>query len=231
MAKFWALHHYNQCMGENRRKTLSTARGRGGVSIWYVHQIQVGMWAKLWDMSHLFVCFVALVIQGGAMMAKFWPLYHYNQCMGENRRKTLSTARGRGGVSTWYFHQIQVGMWAKLWDMSHLFVCFVALVIQGGAMAKFWPLQHSMGENRRKTLSTARGRRGVSTCYFHQIQVGMWAKLLYMYTFIRVTATVNLYYLYCTTKMADLITPTIRIWARIRAQRLQRMWNRQRRFF
>ena len=26
-----------------------------------------------------------------------------------------------------------------LWDMSHLFVCFVALVIQGGAMAKFWP--------------------------------------------------------------------------------------------
>ena len=26
--------------------------------------------------------------------------------------------------------------------MSHLFVCFVALVIQGGAMAKFWPLHH-----------------------------------------------------------------------------------------
>ena len=24
--------------------------------------------------------------------------------------------------------------------MSHLFVCVVALVIQGGAMAKFWPL-------------------------------------------------------------------------------------------
>ena len=43
--------------------------------------------------------FVALVIQGGAM-AKFWPLHHYNQCMGENRRKTLSTARGRRGVST-----------------------------------------------------------------------------------------------------------------------------------
>ena len=46
--------------------------------------------------------------------------------------------------------------------MSHLFVCFVALVIQGGAVAKFWPLHHSdvdynqcMGENRRKTLSTA----------------------------------------------------------------------------
>ena len=29
-------------------------------------------------------------------MAKFWPLHHYNQCMGENRRKTLSTARGPG---------------------------------------------------------------------------------------------------------------------------------------
>ena len=63
----------------------------------------------LWDMSHLFVCFVALVIQGGAV-AKFWPLHHYNQCMGEDRRKTLSTAHGRGGVSTRYFHQIQVGM-------------------------------------------------------------------------------------------------------------------------
>ena len=48
-------------------------------------------------MSHLFVCFVALAIQGGAV-AKFWPLHHY--CMGENRRKTLSTACGRGGVST-----------------------------------------------------------------------------------------------------------------------------------
>ena len=94
------------------------------------------MWATLWDMSHLFVCFVTLVIQGGAM-AKFWPLHHYNKCMGENRRKTLSTARGRGGVSTWYFYQTQVGMWATLWDMSHLFVCFVALVIQGGAMANF----------------------------------------------------------------------------------------------
>ena len=154
--------------------------------------------------------------------------------MGENRRKTLSTARGRGGVSTGYFHHIQVGMWAKLWDMSHLFVCFVALVIQGGAMAKFWPLHHynqCMGKNRRKILSTACGRGGVSTCYFHQIQVGMWAKLWYMYTFIRVTETVNLYYLYRTNKMADLITPTIRIWARIRAQRLQWMWNRQRRFF
>ena len=33
-----------------------------------------------------------------------------------------------------------------------------------------------------------------------------------MYTFIRVTATVNLYYLYGINKMADLITPTIRIW-------------------
>ena len=34
-------------------------------------------------MSHLFVCFKALVIQGGAM-ARFWPLHHYNKCMGEN---------------------------------------------------------------------------------------------------------------------------------------------------
>ena len=54
---------------------------------------------RLWDMSHLFVCFVTLVIQDGAM-AKFWPLHHYNQRMGENRRKTLSTAHWREGVST-----------------------------------------------------------------------------------------------------------------------------------
>ena len=26
--------------------------------------------------------------------------------------------------------------------MSHLFVCVVALVIEGDAMAKFWPLHH-----------------------------------------------------------------------------------------
>ena len=50
-------------------------------------------------MFHGFVCFVALVIQGGAM-AKFWPLHHYSYCMGENSRKTLSTACGRGGMST-----------------------------------------------------------------------------------------------------------------------------------
>ena len=60
-------------------------------------------------MSHLFVCFVALVIQGGAM-AKFWPLHHYNQCMGENRRKTLSTARGSGACQRDIFYQIKVGM-------------------------------------------------------------------------------------------------------------------------
>ena len=179
VAKFWWLHHYNQCMGENRRKTLSTARGRGGVSTWYFYHIQVGMWAKLWDMSHPFVCFVARVIQGGAM-AKYWPLHHYDKCMGENGRKILSTAHWRGGVSTWYFYQTQVGMWPKLWDMSHPFVCFVARVIQGGAMAKFWPLHHydkCMGENGRKTLSTAHWRGGVSTWYFYHAQVGMWAKL------------------------------------------------------
>ena len=41
-------------------------------------------------MSQLSVWFVTLVIQSGAM-AKFWPLHHYSQCMGENRRNTLST--------------------------------------------------------------------------------------------------------------------------------------------
>ena len=156
----------------NRRKPLNTIM----YSIWEERACQTDILTTSrlgWELSyrtnsHLSVCFVTFVIQGGAV-GKFWPLHHYNQCMGENRRKTLSTARGRGGVSTWYFHQIQVGMCAKLWDMSHLFVCFVALVIQGGAMAKFWPLHHynqCMGENRRKTLNTARGRGGVSTWYF-----------------------------------------------------------------
>ena len=41
-------------------------------------------------MPHLSVQFVTLVIQSGAM-AKFWPLHHYSQCMGENGRNTLST--------------------------------------------------------------------------------------------------------------------------------------------
>ena len=48
------------------------------------------MCAKLCNMSHLSVWFVTLVIQSGAM-AKFWPLHHYSQCMGENGRNTLST--------------------------------------------------------------------------------------------------------------------------------------------
>ena len=41
-------------------------------------------------MSRLSVWFVTLVIQSGAM-AKFWPLHHYSQCMGEIGRNTLST--------------------------------------------------------------------------------------------------------------------------------------------
>ena len=41
-------------------------------------------------MSRLAVWFATLVIQSGAM-AKIWPLHHYSQCMGENRRNTLST--------------------------------------------------------------------------------------------------------------------------------------------
>ena len=56
-------------------------------------------------MSHLFVCFVALVIQGGAM-AKFWPLHHYNQCMGEIGVKHLAQLMGVGAcqpdISTKY---------------------------------------------------------------------------------------------------------------------------------
>ena len=59
-------------------------------------------------MSHLLVCFVVLVIQGGAM-AKFWPLHHYNQCMEENWRKTLSTARERGACQPDIFTKLRFG--------------------------------------------------------------------------------------------------------------------------
>ena len=48
-------------------------------------------------MSHLSVWFVTLVIQSGAM-AKFWPLHHYSQCMGEYTLSTtlhISWERGR----------------------------------------------------------------------------------------------------------------------------------------
>ena len=41
--------------------------------------------------------------------------------------------------------------------MSHLSVWFATLVIQSGAMAKFWSLHHysqCMGEKERNTLST-----------------------------------------------------------------------------
>ena len=42
-------------------------------------------------------------------------------------------------------------------NMFHLSEWFVTLVIQSGAMAKFWTLHHysqCMGENGRNTLST-----------------------------------------------------------------------------
>ena len=47
--------------------------------------------------SSLSVWFVTLVIQSGAM-AKFWPLHHYSQCMGEYTLSTtlhISWERGR----------------------------------------------------------------------------------------------------------------------------------------
>ena len=36
--------------------------------------------------------------------------------------------------------------------MGHIFVCFVALVIQGGAMAQFWPLHHLVYNNVWKRI-------------------------------------------------------------------------------
>ena len=61
-------------------------------------------------MSHLFVYFVALAIQGGAM-AKFWPLHHlvYNQCMGENGRKHLAQLVGEGACQPDIFTKYRLG--------------------------------------------------------------------------------------------------------------------------
>ena len=63
-------------------------------------------------MSHLFTCFVALVIQGGAM-AKFWPLHHsdcdYNQCIGENRKKHLAQLMGEGACQPDIFTNYRLG--------------------------------------------------------------------------------------------------------------------------
>ena len=58
-------------------------------------------------MSHLFVCFVALVIQGGAI-AKFWPLHHYNQCkrIGE---KHLAQLVGEGACQHDIFTKYRLG--------------------------------------------------------------------------------------------------------------------------
>ena len=42
-------------------------------------------------------------------MAKFWPLHHYNQCMEENRIKTLSTARGIGACQPDIFTKYRLG--------------------------------------------------------------------------------------------------------------------------
>ena len=75
MATFWPLHHsdYNQCMGENRRKTLSTSRGEGACQPDIFTTYRLGC-----ELSYG-TCPISL-----CAMAKFWPLHHYNQCMGEN---------------------------------------------------------------------------------------------------------------------------------------------------
>ena len=51
--------------------------------------------------------------------------------------KHLAQLVGEGACQLDIFTKYRLG--CELWVMSHLFVCFVALVIQGGAMAKFWP--------------------------------------------------------------------------------------------
>ena len=61
-------------------------------------------------MSHLFVCVVALVIQGGAM-AKFWPLHHsdYNQCMERIGEKHLAQLVGEQACQPDIFTKYRLG--------------------------------------------------------------------------------------------------------------------------
>ena len=54
--------------------------------------------------------------------------------------KHLAQFVGEGACQPDIFTKYRLG--CELRDMSHLFVCFVVLVIQRGAMAKFWPLHH-----------------------------------------------------------------------------------------
>ena len=82
-------------------------------------------------------------------MAKFWPLHHYNQCMGENRRKSLSTTLHnlweRGLVNLIFFTKYRVGCELS-YETCPISLCalIVTLVIQGGAMA-IAPLQSMYG--------------------------------------------------------------------------------------
>ena len=82
MAKFWPLHHYDKCMGENGRKTLSTAHWRGGMSTCTKHRLG----CELRFVPSLCVQHLLFKVVGQILV------HHYDKCMGENRRKILSTA-------------------------------------------------------------------------------------------------------------------------------------------
>ena len=59
-------------------------------------------------MSHLFVCFVALVIEGGAM-AKFWPLHHYDNVWERMGVKYLAQLIGEGACQPDIFTKHRLG--------------------------------------------------------------------------------------------------------------------------
>ena len=73
-------------------------------------------------MSHLFVCFVALVIHGGAM-TKFWPLHHFNnvweRILGE---KQLAQLVGEGACQADIFTKFRLGCELSYWTCP-IFLC------------------------------------------------------------------------------------------------------------
>ena len=59
-------------------------------------------------MSNLFVYFVALVIQGGAM-AKFWPLHHHKNVWERIEEKHLAQLVGEGACQPDIFTKYRLG--------------------------------------------------------------------------------------------------------------------------
>ena len=55
-------------------------------------------------------------------MAKFWPLHHYNKCMGENRRKHLAQLMEEGACQANIFTKYRLGCELS-YETCPIFLC------------------------------------------------------------------------------------------------------------